>query len=131
MRKIDKIIIHCSDTPAGRHHTAAEIRGWHVVGNGWSDIGYHFVVGICGELEYGRPLEKSGAHTRGHNTASIGICYIGGKEGDTRTDEQKETLTDLIKVLKKLHPEAVVYGHRDFSSKLCPQFDAKEEYKTL
>jgi len=137
MRNIDKIIIHCSATPEGRPHTAADIRGWHVVGNGWSDIGYHFVVGINGELEYGRPLEKSGAHTKGHNKTSIGICYIGGldKDGktakDTRTCEQKETLVDLLMLLKRLHPNATIHGHRDFSSKSCPSYDATKEYISL
>ena len=69
------------------------------------------VLFINGELEYGRPLEKSGAHTKGHNKTSIGICYIGGleKDGktakDTRTCEQKETLVDLLMLLKRLHPK--------------------------
>ena len=69
---------------------------------------------------------------------SLGICYIGGMDKemktweDTRTDQQKESLILLLKTLKKFHPDAVVvYGHRDFSSKDCPSFDAKKEYKDL
>ncbi len=44
MRYINKIIIHCSATPEGRNFTVDEIRDWHVNGNGWSDIGYHYVI---------------------------------------------------------------------------------------
>jgi N-acetylmuramoyl-L-alanine amidase len=50
---------------------------------------------------------------------------------DTRTEAQKESLLLLLKTLKKLHPEAVIYGHRDFSSKACPSFDAKTEYADI
>ena len=41
MRKINKIIIHCSATPELKDFDVKDIRGWHVEGNGWSDIGYH------------------------------------------------------------------------------------------
>ena len=78
MRKIRKIIIHCSATKEGHDIDAAEIKKWHVEGNGWSDIGYHYVIKLDGTVEEGRPLERSGAHTLNHNFDSIGICYIGG-----------------------------------------------------
>ena len=137
MRKIDKIIIHCSATPKHKDFSAEKIRDWHVKGNGWDDIGYHYVVRLDGSLEYGRPVQVPGAHCRGENKSSIGICYIGGMDEkmkeweDTRTEAQKDTVLQLLKVLKKLHPEAKVYGHRDFSSKACPSYDAKTEHKEL
>tara|TARA_R100000935_G_scaffold29796_1_gene50119 strand:+ start:1398 stop:1811 length:414 start_codon:yes stop_codon:yes gene_type:complete len=137
MRKIDKIIIHCSATPIGRDFSAKVIREWHVKGNGWDDIGYHYIVRLNGDLEYGRPVEIAGAHCRGHNKNSIGICYIGGMDSDmkkwedTRTESQSNSLLSLLKVLKKFHPEAVIHGHRDFSSKKCPSYDAKKEYEKI
>jgi len=137
MRAIEKIIIHCSATPRNKDFSAEDIRDWHVKGNGWSDIGYHFVIRLDGTIEYGRMVDKYGAHVKGHNLNSLGICYIGGMDKDmkewedTRTDEQKESLLLLLKTLKKFHPNAVVYGHRDFSSKECPSFDAKKEYKDI
>jgi len=137
MRDIDKIIIHCSATPKGKNFSAETIRKWHVEERGWSDIGYHYIVSIDGSLEYGRPVGLLGAHTRGHNRNSIGICYIGGMDvdmkewEDTRTDEQKESIIDLIKIIKKFHPGAKVFGHRDFSTKSCPSFDAKKEYEKI
>jgi N-acetylmuramoyl-L-alanine amidase len=136
MRDINKLIVHCSATREGQEISAATINKWHK-NRGWSGIGYHFVIGLNGLIEYGRPVEKQGAHTKGHNKNSIGVCYIGGVEEDgktpkdTRTEEQKCSLEELLIVLKKLHPEAVVHGHRDFSAKACPSFDATEEYKNL
>ena len=133
MRYIDKIIVHCSATPEGRDVSAATIDDWHKQ-RGWSGIGYHYVVSLDGTIEYGRDINKTGAHVKGQNKGSIGLCYVGGVDSymnpkDTRTDQQKESLLLLIKTLKKMHPGAEVYGHRDFSTKACPSFDAKTEYK--
>ena len=136
MRTIKELIVHCTATPEGKYFDAADIDRWHKK-RGWSGNGYHFVILLDGTIEYGRDLKKSGAHTRGRNSTSIGITYIGGmdanmqKAKDTRTEAQKESMLLLLKTLKKLHPEAVIYGHRDFSSKACPSFDAKTEYENL
>ena len=136
MRKIDKRIVHCSATREGVDYSVETIRGWHKM-RGWSDIGYHYLVHLDGSISYGRDINKIGAHVKGHNTGSIGVCYVGGVETDgktpkdTRTPEQKESLLDLIKTLKRLNSNAVVYGHRDFSSKACPSYDATTEYKDI
>ena len=136
MRKIDKIIVHCSATREGVEYSVETIRGWHKM-RGWSDIGYHYLVHLDGSISYGRDISKIGSHVKGQNTGSIGVCYVGGVETDgetpkdTRTLEQKESLLDLIKTLKRLNSNAVVYGHRDFSSKACPSYDAKTEYKYI
>lgn len=133
MRKINKIIIHCTATPEGREVSVDEIRRWHVDERGWRDIGYHFVITLDGVIEEGRPIEQTGAHTKGHNFDSIGIAYVGGEDNvgfpkDTRTDEQKEALEDFLCYLKIQYPQAKVYGHNDFSDKACPSFDALNEY---
>jgi len=130
MRKIKEIIVHCSDTPEGRDDDVNDIRRWHKA-RGWSDVGYHYVITLDGKIQEGRDESRTGAHTKGKNKTSIGICYIGGKGGDTRTSEQKESLIYLIGYLKRKHAGATAYGHRDFSSKPCPQFDAKNEYKII
>ena len=134
MRKITKIIVHCSATPEGRDVSVETIRGWHVNERGWSDIGYHFIIGLDGEVHEGRPIENTGAHCKGENYCSIGICYIGGMDKemkdwkDTRTPEQIEAIEDFLLCLKDQYPSARIYGHRDFSKKACPSYDAKEEY---
>ncbi len=135
MRKIDKIIIHCSATREGQDVTAADIRRWHVEGNHWSDIGYHYVIRLDGTIELGRPIAQVGAHTSGQNQNSIGICYVGGlremKAADTRTEEQKAAMLDLLRVLHRMFPEATIHGHREFAAKACPCFDVAELTKSL
>lgn len=136
-RKISEIIIHCSATPEGKDYTVADITDWHKK-RGFATIGYHYVIYRDGSLHNGRDINIIGAHCSGHNTGSIGICYIGGltKTGktakDTRTEEQKATLLSLLLDLKKLYPEAKIYGHHDFEKKKdCPCFDAKSVYRRL
>ncbi len=137
MRQINKIIIHCSATREGENYTVDTIRSWHVDGRGWSDIGYHFYIDLYGEIHKGRDIAKIGAHVKGHNRNSIGICYCGGVEADgktpkdTRLDCQKDALNAVLRTLKAMYPEAKIHGHRDFSNKACPSFDATEEYKHI
>ena len=131
-RTITEIIIHCSSTPEGRDYTVEDIRRWHKE-RGWSDIGYHYVVYRNGHIEPGRDVDIIGAHCAGHNTHSIGICYVGGvaRDGktakDTRTLAQKAALLSLLVDLHKLYPKAIIVGHHDYDKgKSCPSFDAKE-----
>ena len=146
-RNITKIIIHCSATPEGEDLTVEQIRKDHKA-QGWSDIGYHYVIYRDGSIHEGRDVNLQGAHCgdNGGNIGSIGICYIGGKERripgvayknlkdkDTRTDAQKVALLNLLLTLRKLYPAAKIYGHRDFDKhgKTCPSFDAKKEYSNI
>ena len=135
-RQIEKLIVHCSATPEGRDVKVETIKKWHTEERGFSDIGYHWVIELDGSIRKGRPESRSGAHAKGHNKESIGICYIGGcdsdmKPKDTRTDAQKETLRCLLIDLLGRYPEAEIIGHRDVSSKICPSFDARSEYLYL
>ena len=101
MRKISKIIIHCTATPEGRHHDVADIRRWHLK-RGFNDIGYHYLIHLDGTIEEGRNISRIGGHCSGENRGSIGICYVGGmskdmkKAKDTRTKQQKDSLVKLM-----------------------------------
>jgi N-acetylmuramoyl-L-alanine amidase len=133
MRNIKRIIIHCSATKEGRDIKTKTIRSWHMKGRGWSDIGYHFVIELDGTIVDGRPMERIGAHTRGYNRDSIGICYVGGLDSDkrakdTRTAQQKRSMDDLIASLLDRFRGATVHGHNEFSAKACPSFDVSKEY---
>ena len=122
MRKINEIIVHCSDSVFG---DVATIRQWHMQ-RGFSDIGYHYVIKADGQLEYARPVEKMGAHCKGHNYHSIGICLIGRHEFD---EEQFNTLRRTIESLEMVFPgiESVV-GHRFYDkNKTCPNFNVQEK----
>ena len=136
-RNIKEIIVHCTATPEGRVETVDSIRRMHKA-QGWSDIGYHYLIGLNGERWNGRSVDLIGAHCEGHNANSIGVCYVGGVDKkmqakDTRTQKQKESLLALLNDLRKLYPRAKIYGHRDFDrkGKACPSFDATNEYKNI
>lgn len=135
MRHINEIIIHCSATMPGIDTSAAQIAEYHRL-VGFETIGYHYVIRLDGTLEQGRPVNRIGAHCKGHNANSIGICYIGGlnahgKPRDTRTDAQRWTMRKLLLSLLKRFPDARIHGHRDFANKACPCFDATAEYAGL
>ena len=135
MRDIDKIIVHCTATPEGREVSVEEIDSWHKE-RGWSQIGYHWVIALDGSIHEGRPEHISGAHCKGVNKNSIGLTYVGGCDKDmngkdTRTEAQKDSLIYLIGFLCAKFPGSKVYGHRDFSEKFCPSFDATSEYKEI
>ncbi|BAQ92790.1 N-acetylmuramoyl-L-alanine amidase [uncultured Mediterranean phage uvMED] len=132
MRKVSKIIIHCTATPEGRHHDVADIRRWHLK-RGFNDIGYHFLVHLDGTIEEGRSINKIGAHCSGQNRGSIGICYVGGmskdmkKAKDTRTKEQKDSLVKLMtELIYKYNKDMTIHGHYEFAKKACPSFDVSE-----
>ena len=136
MRPINKIIVHCTATPEGRVHTVKDVDTWHRQ-RGFNGIGYHYLIGLNGEVWEGRPIEKAGAHTEGYNSSSIGIAYVGGMDKemknpkDTRTQAQKDSILKLLKELVIKFPNAEIFGHRDFAKKACPSFDARNEYKTI
>ena len=136
INQVNYIIVHCAATPEGKAFTVKDIDKWHRA-NGWRCCGYHYVVHLDGSVHVGRPENEVGAHCSGKNSVSVGVCYIGGcgKDGktakDTRTPEQKKALLQLLKELKGRYPHAQIRGHRDFSSKPCPSFDATQEYCDL
>ena len=140
-RYVDEIIVHCTATPEGEDFTVDQIRKMHLA-RGFSDIGYHYVIYRDGSVHVGRSEAVAGAHTTGHNTRSISVCYVGGcparsdkawmnKGKDTRTQAQRVALVKLLKELRRKYPKAKIYGHRDFANKACPSFDAKKEYNDL
>ncbi len=134
MRRIDKIIIHCSASDFG---SAALIDRWHRE-RGWRMIGYHYVIlngyrkkgrynkDDDGLIEPGRPIEEIGAHCRGQNRTSIGICLIGNYLFSEK--QLFHSLPALVRELMERFELGLddVYGHREFTRyKTCPNFDAK------
>lgn len=120
MRPIRYLFVHtaAADIP---NVDAAMIDLWHRE-RGWSGIGYHYVIlddrhgtKADGTVEVGRPEARSGAHVRGANAASIGICCTG--HGDLRplTAAQMTSLVRLLADLARrfeLTADAIL-GHRE------------------
>lgn len=134
MRKINRIIIHCSATKADHDIDVSDVRQWHL-DRGWSDIGYHYFVDIRGNGFKGRPLERIGAHVKGHNHDSVGICYAGGigddgKPKDTLTDSQRRKIEQYIKAIRAVFGEGVsVHGHNEYANKACPSFKVDKYFR--
>jgi N-acetylmuramoyl-L-alanine amidase len=133
MRNLDKIIFHCADTRIDQSFSVETVRKWHTdpkpKGRGWSDIGYHYYIDLKGTLHKGRPIEKKGAHCKGYNKGSVGVCFEGGKKADgSKWDKPKPTQLETARVLigylrATYNDNLTIHGHYEFSSKSCPNFD--------
>ena len=145
-REIKLLVIHCSATRCNVRFSVEQLRECHLQ-RGFLDIGYHFYITRDGVLHHCRPISEMGAHVRGFNRHSIGICYEGGldcrgRPADTRTPEQRASLRLLVNQLKQCFPACRVCGHRDLSPdlngdgeiepeewiKACPCFEVKREF---
>lgn len=124
MRKITKIIVHCSDSPHSHHDDIAVIDQWHKA-RGWRGVGYHYFIQANGNVQKGRAESQAGAHTAGHNHDSIGICLHGRLDFTKHQFHALKTLLyDLMKKYELYTTD--VYGHRDFEKrKTCPNFDVR------
>jgi len=121
-RKTDYIVVHCSATPSTSDIGVDEIDDWHKQ-RGWSGIGYHAVIRRDGEIEFGRHFDEVGAHVKGQNYRSVGVCMVGGvdTQGDAEdnfTEEQYESLVAILVTLERAYPFAEILGHRDLSPDL-------------
>lgn len=133
MRAINEIIVHCTATPEGREVSVETIRSWHRE-RGWSDIGYHWVVGLDGTVRPGRREAEVGAHVANRNARTISVVYVGGVAADgktpkdTRTPAQKEALMRLCREIIARHPSITrVSGHNQYAAKACPSFDVRKD----
>jgi N-acetylmuramoyl-L-alanine amidase len=147
---IHTLVIHCSATKEGQFHNAADIDKWHKA-RGWSMIGYHRVYLLDGSVEQGRPYTRRGAHVKGNNINTLGLCMIGGlnsegKAKNTFTNEQFHSVfADILNIRELCKNITEIKGHRDFSPDLngdglitpnewmkqCPCFDVDKWLETL
>lgn len=140
---VKRVVVHCTATKEGQVVDAATIRKWHLA-QGWSDIGYHYVIQLSGKVEKGRLDNVVGSHVKGWNTGSLAVVYVGGldsadKPKDTRTTAQKKAMKELLQRLMTEYKVSKVVGHRDLSPdkdgdgvverhewlKDCPCFDVQ------
>lgn len=134
MRKINKLVIHCSDSDNPKHDNVETIRKWHTergfigpdgIEGTEDDIGYHYIITQDGKVHPGRDERNIGAHVKGHNSDSIGICLTGGKR-TVANEAQKESLEILlINLCTKYNLSKMdILAHNDLDkNKTCPIFD--------
>jgi len=134
-RRINRAFVHSTATKASRKVTPADIHQWHVIENGWSAPGYHGLIQRDGTFIPLRPTKREGAHTRGHNTGSLGIVMAGGIS-DAHSPEanftraQLRTLKKVIAEIEADYPGVEILGHRDVAPTACPSFDVKHWHET-
>lgn len=135
---VREICLHCSatqpdwmaDQPLSAQR--AEIRRWHLA-NGWSDIGYHWIIGRDGKLLTGRAETVIGAGVEGRNAGVIHVCLIGG-HGSAETDRfarhftpaQDTAARQLIQAIGMRTRIAVISGHNEYAAKACPGFKVSQ-----
>ena len=128
MRTIDAIAVHHSASLIGTL-TWDRIRSIHVSERGFRDVGYHFGVWrdrSSGEfvVRLGRDTADTGAHVRGHNADTIGVCFEGNFEVQQMQPRQRDVGAELVANLCKQYglTEASVIPHRSFdgAATLCP-----------
>jgi N-acetylmuramoyl-L-alanine amidase len=130
MRKIEKLVIHCSDSPDPSAIRLKDIEAWHK-DRGFTSVsgihcGYHYVIPRDGTLEVGRPESEVGAHVQGFNSISLGICLVGRKLFST---EQMDTLFLLLSdlLLKYQLPVGAILGHYELNPhKTCPNMQMND-----
>jgi len=117
------LVVHCSDSDDHEKLTAIDIHKMHL-DFGWEGIGYHKVINRSGKIENGRPEYWVGAHVKGKNNISLGVCLIGRHKF---TLKQFISLEKVLRKWKILYPEAKIVGHKDIGNtkKTCPNFDVK------
>lgn len=122
-KKTNMIVIHHTGNPVDDDLPAEEIHASHKA-QGWSGIGYHYVIRKNGSIERGRPHWTIGAHAYGENSHTIGIHVCGNFEIAKPTAKQIEALSMLIGTIcyeYQLPIDAAhVVGHRDLMATACP-----------
>ncbi len=89
-RRISEVVVHHTWRPtAADYHGLTTVRGvrrYHMQQRGWSDNGYHIMIGPSGDIFLCRPMSRAGAHCRGHNQHSIGLAYIANFDSESPAD---------------------------------------------
>lgn len=120
---IKLLVVHCSDSEDNKNLTALDLHKMHL-NFGWDGIGYHKIIIRSGKIENGRPEYWVGAHVKGKNNISLGVCLIGRHKF---TIKQFISLERVLRKWKFLYPNAKIVGHRDTGNtdKTCPNFDVE------
>ena len=137
MRKITTIVLHCSATQPHYDVDIRHVREWHVKGNKWRDVGYHYFIKLDGTIQHGRPVHVQGAGVRGHNSNTVHVCYAGGLNDDgdphnTLNADQRAAIYQVCTSLVRVFGPLEFIGHNDLTDeKACPSFKVSTEMGQL
>lgn len=131
MREIKNLVCHCTAT--AKNASIEAIKRYWKEHLGWKTVGYHKIIKSNGEIVQLADDEAITNGVAGHNSNSLHVCYIGGRDKDDRTPAQKESMALVLKNWLEKYPKSRIIGHRDFPGvkKACPQFSAEKEYGYL
>ena len=140
--QVRHVVVHHSagsNTNSNYTQVVRDIYLYHTQVNGWSDIGYNYLVAQDGSIYTGRDPDDFaqddvlGAHFCGSNSSTMGICMLGNYESAEVGSANYTSLLDII--TWKLDHEGLtpyssnqhslgtfeaIIGHRDGCSTLCP-----------
>lgn len=111
-----EIILHHAEAS---HASVEDINQWHLE-RGWAGIGYNYYVRKDGTIWRGRPEWAVGAHAKGHNDKSIGICCEGAYMTETMPAAQLAALKDLIRDIVNRYGKLKLLRHKDVNETDCP-----------
>jgi hypothetical protein len=132
-RAVDSVIVHHFYRPTAIEwqglETLEAVRRFHVETNGWSDIGYHVIIGPDGSIWLARPIEEIGAHCKGRNDTSVGVAFAANFDSEDPATSGLAVGHQAVAALCtrfNIPPERVFF-HRDFSPKSCPGTNVDRE----
>lgn len=150
MSTLKNLVIHCTATAEGREVSADDIRRWHTDpvkkgGRGWRQVGYTDMIHLDGKVERLVDNNEDGKvdpweitnGTKGYNSVSRHIVYVGGVAADgktpkdTRTDSQKRSLEHYVQDFHKRFPHVRIVGHNELAAKACPSFNVQSWLKSI
>lgn len=137
MRPIDFIVVHHTDSPETT--TVDDVWRWHVLENGWSDVGYHYLIHQTDDGQWvsseARHVDRVGSHDQGANVGSIGVAVAGRYDRTALSIEARRVLIEQIYELcvKYNLTSHDVYGHSErapresgLDNTTCPGFDMRD-----
>lgn len=124
-RAVDVVFLHCTAT-SNPSFDAKACHDLHVDQNGWSAIGYTYLITTQGEIQYGRDLEQTPAAQSGYNTGSIAIS-LNGLEVEDFNQAQLDALRWLCGEIEAAYGGMRYRGHCEVAAKSCPVFDYHKE----
>ena len=126
-RRIDEVVIHHTWSPTAAQYqglsTIKGVRNYHMQVRGWSDNGYHWMLGPNGDVWRCRPMLETGAHVSGRNAHTAGVSFVANfdVEDPTRYGGMDEGLRIIAALLVRYQlGVANIRFHREFADKTCP-----------